>query len=113
MLYRSPFPTLSARAFYRDFLGFGTPLYDLLDPGWVEFACGAPSGNVAIVKADQDWQPGTGTTIVLNTENCHAAVAELRARGAQSDDPVVFPGYVTYCSFHDPFGNVCKWLIMT
>jgi hypothetical protein len=28
-----------------------------------------------------------------------------RARGVRCDDPVVFPGYVTYCSFYDPFGN--------
>ena len=26
-------------------------------------------------------------------------------RGVRCDDPVVFPGYVTFCSFYDPFGN--------
>lgn len=94
-----------AREFYSTVLGLGTPLYDLPDAGWIEFSSGAPGGNIALTVAEPGWQPGTGTTIVLNVEDCHAACGELRARGVRCEDPVVFPGYVTYCSFYDPFGN--------
>ncbi|HEU4451915.1 MAG TPA: VOC family protein [Longimicrobium sp.] len=94
-----------AREFYRDTLGFGEPLYDLPEAGWIEFASGGASGNVAVTSAEPGWAPNTGTTLVLDVEDCHAACAELRARGVRCDDPVVFPGYVTFCSFHDPFGN--------
>lgn len=95
----------AAREFYRDVLGLGVPAYDLPDAGWIEFATGAPGGNLAVTAAEPGWEPSTGTTIVLNTDDCHAACALLRARGVHCDDPVVFPGYVTFCSFYDPFGN--------
>jgi predicted enzyme related to lactoylglutathione lyase len=95
----------AARAFYGEVLGLGAPLYDLPEAGWIEFQTGAPAGNLAVTTAELGWQPSTGTTVVLNTDDCHAACAALRARGVRCDDPVVFPGYVTYCSFYDPFGN--------
>jgi predicted enzyme related to lactoylglutathione lyase len=95
----------AARDFYANVLGFGAPEYDLPDAGWIEFRTGGPGGNLALTRAEPGWAPSTGTTIVLNTEDCHAACAELRARGVRCDDPVGFPGYVTYCSFYDPFGN--------
>lgn len=95
----------AAREFYAGVLGLGEPLYDLPDAGWIEFSTGAERGNLALTAAEPGWAPGTGTTIVLNTADCHAACAELRARGVRCDDPVVFPGFVTYCSFYDPFGN--------
>ena len=94
-----------ARQFYRDVLGLGEPIYDLPDAGWIEFGSGSPSGNIAVTTAGSDWQPSTGTTIVFNVEDCNAACTELRRRGVRCDDPVVFPGYVNYCSFYDPFGN--------
>ena len=94
-----------ARAFYRDVLGFGPPAYDLPEAGWIEFTTGASSGNLAVTLAAPDWQPSTSTTIVLNTDDCHATCANLRAHGVPCDDPIVFPGYVTYCNFYDPFGN--------
>jgi hypothetical protein len=43
--------------------------------------------------------------VVLNVDDCHKACAELRQRGVRCDDPATFPGYVTFCSFYDPFGN--------
>ena len=95
----------AARAFYGSTLGLGTPEYDLPDAGWIEFRTGGPGGNLAVTTAEPGWTPSTGTTIVLNTDDCHAACAALRARGVRCDDPVVFPGYVTFCSFYDPFGN--------
>jgi predicted enzyme related to lactoylglutathione lyase len=95
----------AARAFYRDVLGLGTPVYDLPEAGWIEFESGGTAGNVAVTSAEAGWTPGTGTTIVLNVEDCHQACAELRQRGVRCEDPVVFPGYVTFCSFYDPFGN--------
>jgi predicted enzyme related to lactoylglutathione lyase len=94
-----------ARQFYRDVLSLGEPIYDLSAAGWIEFGSGNPSGNIAVIKAEPDWQPNTGTTIVFNVEDCNQACTELRRRGVRCEDPVVFPGYVTYCSFYDPFGN--------
>ena len=94
-----------ARAFYADVLGLGAPLYDLPEAGWIEFGTGADGGNLALTAAEPGWHPSTGTTIILNTADCHASCAELRTRGVRCDDPVVFPGYVTWCSFYDPFGN--------
>ena len=91
--------------FYRDVLGLGEPIYDLPDAGWVEFRSGSPSGNIAVTTAEPHWQPNTGTTVVLNVADCHTACAELQRRGVHCEDPVVFPGYVTFCSFYDPFGN--------
>ncbi len=92
------------RAFYRDKLGLGEPLYDLPDDGWIEFGTGG-GGNISLVPAGAGWHPSTGTTIVLNVADCHAAVAELRRRGVMCEEPQVFPGFVTFASFHDPFGN--------
>jgi len=94
-----------AREFYREVLGLGEPIYDLPDSGWVEFGSGGPSGNIAVTKAEPHWQPNRGTTVVLNVRDCHTACTELRRRGVHCEDPVVFPGYVTYCSFYDLFGN--------
>jgi predicted enzyme related to lactoylglutathione lyase len=95
----------AARDFYGTVLGLGAPEFDLPDAGWIEFRTGGPGGNLAVTRAEPGWAPSTGTTVVLDTADCHAACAELRARGVRCDDPVVFPGYVTYCSFYDPFGN--------
>ena len=92
------------REFYRDVLALGAPLYDLPEAGWIEFTTGG-AGNLALTLAPPDWSPASGTTVVLDTADCDAACAALRARGVRCDDPVVFPGYVTYCSFYDPFGN--------
>lgn len=93
-----------ARTFYRDVLGFGEPVYDLPDAGWIEFRTGTP-GNIALTTAEPGWTPSTGTTVVLDVADCDVACEELRRRGVRCDDPVVFPGYVTFCSFYDPFGN--------
>jgi predicted enzyme related to lactoylglutathione lyase len=94
-----------AREFYRDTLGLGEPLYDLPAQGWIEFSSGGDSGNLSVTLAEPGWQPGFGTTIVLNVADCHAAHAELRRRGVTCDDPITFPGFVTFASFYDPFGN--------
>lgn len=94
-----------AREFYRDILGLGAPIYDLPEAGWIEFGTGSTAGNLALTRAEPDWRPSLGTTVVLDTSDCYRTAAELRARGVRCDDPVVFPGYVTYCSFYDPFGN--------
>jgi catechol 2,3-dioxygenase-like lactoylglutathione lyase family enzyme len=101
-----PVPDLDeARRFYRDTLGLGEPIYDLPDAGWIEFGSGGPSGNIAVTKAEDGWRPSAGTTLVLNVEDCEASWVELRRRGVSCEDPEVFPGYVTFCSFYDPFGN--------
>ena len=94
-----------ARHFYGDILGLGEPIYDLPDSGWIEFSSGSMSGNIAVTQAADDWKPNTGTTIVFNVDGCNSACAQLRQRGVRCDDPILFPGYVTYCSFYDPFEN--------
>lgn len=95
----------TARAFYRDVFEFGEPIYDLPEAGWIEFGTGSDRGNISLTVAEDDWAPSTGTTIVLNVEDCFAAVEALRAKGVACEDPVIFPGFVTFASFYDPFGN--------
>lgn len=95
----------AARQFYRDTLGLGEPLYDLPDAGWIEFSTGREGGNLSVTLAAPGWTPSTGTTLVLDVEDCHAAVAELRDHGVACEEPQVFPGFVTFASFYDPFGN--------
>jgi catechol 2,3-dioxygenase-like lactoylglutathione lyase family enzyme len=95
----------AARAWYSEVLGLGTPLSDLPEVGWIEWSVGTPEGHLSVTTAEAGWQPSVGTTVVLNTADCHATCATLRDRGVRCDDPVVLPGYVTYCSFYDPFDN--------
>ena len=94
-----------ARAFYRDALGLGEPVYDLPEVGWIEFSTGSNAGNLSVTLAEPGWRPSFGTTAVLNVGDCDKAVAELRSRGVVCDDPVAYPGYVTFANFYDPFGN--------
>ncbi|WP_224749924.1 VOC family protein [Halomonas sp. ML-15] len=94
-----------ARNFYRDTLGLGEPIYDLPEAGWIEFGTGGGAGNLAVTKAESDWMPGFGVTVVLDVEDCTESWEELKRRGVRCDDPQTFPGYVTFCSFYDPFGN--------
>lgn len=93
-----------ARDFYERALGLGPPVYDLPDAGWIEFRTGG-GGNLSVTLAEPGWAPSTGTTVVLNVDDCATAVAELRGRGVKCEDPQTFPGYVTFASFFDPFGN--------
>ena len=94
-----------ARGFYRDTLGLGEPVYDLPEAGWIEFATGGAGGNLSVTLAPPEWRPSFGTTIVLSVEDCPEAVRALRRRGVVCDDAVVFPGFVTFASFYDLFGN--------
>jgi catechol 2,3-dioxygenase-like lactoylglutathione lyase family enzyme len=101
-----PVPDLEkARAFYGGVLELGEPVFDMTDIGWIEYSTGLPDGNLSVTLAEPGWTPSVGATVVLNTDDCHTACAELRARGVRCDDPVGVPGVVTYCSFYDPFGN--------
>lgn len=96
----------AARDFYAENLGFGEPLHDLPEAGWIEWESPVPGGgNISLTRAEQGWTPSKGTTIVLNVEDCHATVAELRSRGVRADEPNVFPGFVTWANFYDPWGN--------
>ncbi|MGE0281591.1 MAG: VOC family protein [Rhizobiaceae bacterium] len=97
---------IAAKAFYEETLGLGAPLYDLPEAGWIEFSAGrSGGGNLSLVQAGVDWRPSTGTTVVLDVEDCQAAVEELRQRGVTCEDAQVFPGFVVFASFFDPFGN--------
>lgn len=94
-----------ARTFYRDTLSLGAPVFDLPDEGWIEFPTGAGSGNLSVTLAQPGWRPSNGTTLVLDVEDCAAAVEELRRRGVRCDDAQTFDSFVTFASFYDPFGN--------
>jgi predicted enzyme related to lactoylglutathione lyase len=94
-----------AKEFYGKTLGLGEPLYDLPDAGWIEFSVGGAAGNLSIIQAEPGWKPSFGTTVVLNVADCRASAQELRRRGVQCEEPIDFPGFVTYASFFDPFGN--------
>lgn len=94
----------AAREFYGTTLGLGEPLYDLPEAGWIEFGTGGP-GNLAVTPAESGERAQAATTVVLNIADCRAAWRTLRERGVRCDDPVDFPGFVTFCSFYDPFGN--------
>lgn len=106
MWFRYPFPILTRLASSTEtFWVWANRIYDLPDAGWIEFGSGSTSGNIAVTKAEVSWKPSTGTTVVFNVEDCNAACKELRRRGVRCENPVVFPGYVTFCSFYDPFGD--------
>jgi predicted enzyme related to lactoylglutathione lyase len=81
--------------------GEGVGLRNICAPNFVA----AAAGNLSVTKAEPGWQPSYGTTVVLNVADCHAPAAELRRRGVRCDEPAVFPGFVTFASFFDPFGN--------
>jgi predicted enzyme related to lactoylglutathione lyase len=94
----------AARAWYMETCGLGEPEFDLPEYGWIEFRTGG-AGNLALVPAPESWEPNTNVTIVLNTADCFETHKEFVERGIRCDEPVVFEGYVTYCSFYDPWGN--------
>lgn len=95
---------VAAKRFYGETLDLGEPLYDLPDAGWIEFATGGP-GNLSLTRAEDGWKPSESTTVVLNVADCREAWRILTERGVRCDDPVDFPGFVTFCSLYDPFGN--------
>jgi predicted enzyme related to lactoylglutathione lyase len=94
-----------AKAFYRDVLELGDPVYDLPDAGWIEFATGAVGGNLSITTSAFEKAGTHGTTVVLNTDDCRVSYEKLKGRGVRCEEPVEFTGYVVYCTFYDPFGN--------
>ena len=58
-----------------------------------------------MTSAPNGWAPSEGITAVLNVADCREAWRIPRERGVRCDDRVDFPGFVTFCSFYDPFGN--------
>jgi len=58
-----------------------------------------------VTSAPNGWAPSEGITAVLNVADCREAWRIPRERGVRCDDRVDFPGFVTFCSFYDPFGN--------
>ena len=95
---------VAARHFYQDILGFGPPVYDMPEIGWVEFETGGP-GNLAITTDERTPATGSRATVVLTTEDCASTCNELRRRGVRCDEPVVVPNVIVHCTFYDPFGN--------
>ncbi|MBA3867654.1 MAG: VOC family protein [Anaerolineae bacterium] len=93
------------RDFYSKVLEFGEPIFDLPDAGWIEFKLGTNAGHISLTKAEDGWQPSSGITIVIDTEDCYATCKALRERGVKCDDPIGIPNMVTYFNFYDPFGN--------
>lgn len=95
----------AARAFYGETLQLGPPVHDLPDDGWIEFSAGDSGARIAVTTTEQASADAQTVTIVFNVSDCRTAVEWLRARGVPCGDPVTFPGYVIYATFHDPFGN--------
>ena len=95
----------AAKPFYAEVLGLGTPVYDLPEMGWIEFSTGDSGGHLSITTAEGSFAPSTNVTVVLNVDDCVAAVETLRARGVRCDDPIDVPGMVLYANVYDPFGN--------
>jgi catechol 2,3-dioxygenase-like lactoylglutathione lyase family enzyme len=95
----------AAKDFYQDILGLGEPVHDLPEAGWIEFSTGGRGGNLSITTEGYRDSPDQRTTVVLETGDCRAACAILTGRGVRCEEPVVFPGFVVFCTFYDPFGN--------
>lgn len=74
----------AARDFYGRVLGFGAPLYDLPQIGWLEFGTGG-AGNLAVTTNDPHEPPQSRTTVVLKHRGlllylCGAATARRTLR---------------------------------
>jgi predicted enzyme related to lactoylglutathione lyase len=95
----------SAREFYQKTLGLGEPVYDLPEAGWIEFSTGGKGGNLSVTTEGYAESPDQRTTVVLETSDCKAAYDILKGKGVRCEEPVVFPGFVVFCTFYDPFGN--------
>jgi catechol 2,3-dioxygenase-like lactoylglutathione lyase family enzyme len=82
-----PVPDLDrARDFARDVLSLGEPDYDLPEAGWIEFGTGSAAGNLAVTRAEPGWPPSSvGTTLVLNTADCHREDPQLGLRGSDNE----------------------------
>jgi catechol 2,3-dioxygenase-like lactoylglutathione lyase family enzyme len=95
----------AARDFYQNTLGLGEPVHDLPEAGWIEFATGGKGGNLSITTEGYKESSEQRTTIVLETRDCKEAYEILKRKGVRCEEPVVFPGFVVFCTFYDPFGN--------
>jgi predicted enzyme related to lactoylglutathione lyase len=102
----------AARAWYSELLGvdpyFQRP--DAANPAYIEFRIGDYQHELGII--DSKYAPkgaaGTGGAIVYwHVDDIEAAMATLKALGAQEHDPVTErgPGFIT-ASVIDPFGNI-------
>ncbi len=94
-----------ARQFYRDTLSSASRFKICPKPAGSSAPPAPLRATSRSCRPHQGWTPSTGTTVVLNVQDCHAAVGLLRGRGVTCDDPQVFPGFVTFASFYDPSGN--------
>ncbi len=93
-----------AKAFYRETLGL-TETFLADEFGWAQYGWDG-GAQIALSRWD-DGVPSRsgGAIIVLAVDDASVAVAALRARGVQCDDPVAVPGMVTYANFYDVEGN--------
>ena len=94
----------AARDFYGMVLGFGTPAYDLPEAGWIEFTTGAPGGNLAVTRAAEDWQPSTGTLVVLNVDTAMRPAMNSALAACAATIPSCFRVREPLQLLH-PFGN--------
>ena len=93
-----------AKSFYGEILELGKPVYDLPVAGLIEFSSGRSGGNIAVTEADAESVGQPGVAIVFDVQDCSASVEHVRAKGVRRDNPVMFPGFVVFASFDDPFG---------
>jgi catechol 2,3-dioxygenase-like lactoylglutathione lyase family enzyme len=97
-----------ALAFYTGTLGFETRLDVPLGGGarWIEVAPAATTTvSIALVPAHEGVPSGVETGIRLTAADADAALAALRARGADADDVLRWPGVPAMFAFRDQDGN--------
>lgn len=94
-----------AKEFYNESLGLNL-FWALDEAGWAEF--GGPEEPRLAINLWQGEGPvpaGGGAVVVFTVDDIDEAVAALRQRGVEVDDPVAIPGMVTLADFYDPDGN--------
>jgi lactoylglutathione lyase len=96
-----------ALAFYTDTLGFETRLEVPLGSGarWIEVAPAGTTVSIALVPAHEGVPSGVETGIRLTAVDADAALAALRARGADAGDLLRWPGVPAMFAFRDQDGN--------
>jgi predicted enzyme related to lactoylglutathione lyase len=93
-----------ARKFYQETLEL-KPATTAMDGAWIEYELGATTIGVG---SHPDWkpsQPGTGTSVALETDDFDAAYEKLKQRGVKFDMEKFESPVCWMAVFQDPDGN--------
>lgn len=98
-----------AVAFYVDTLGFekvmDAPVPEL-GGRWIEASLPDTGPTIALLPAHDDLPAGVDTGIRFTTQDATALHADLRARGVDVDELLLWDGVPPMFDFRDPDGNV-------